>query len=58
MEKRALKRNRIAGYSEIEEETIRKNRVAGYSEKGERIEGVNRDMFEIGFLNLRIIKYN
>lgn len=61
------RRNKLAGYSEIEKGALRKNRVtshfkiekgatgrnevAGYSEKGKRIEDINGDISEVSFLN-------
>lgn len=58
MQKSALEKNRVADHSKKDKWAIRKNRVARCFDKKEKIESANRDIFEISFLNRRIIKCN
>lgn len=44
-------RNKVAGHSELEEGATRRNEVSKYFEKREEIEGVNKNMSEVSFLD-------
>lgn len=54
----AKRSNRVASYSEMEEVVIKRNGVASYSKIEDRMEDANRDMFDISFFYLKIIKCN
>lgn len=51
IEEGTLRRNRVASYFEIDKRAKKRKKVAEHSEKGEEIEDVNKNIFEISFLN-------
>lgn len=53
-----MRRNKVASHFEREKKAIKKNRVTSRPDKEERIENTNEIIFEICFLDKRIIKYN
>lgn len=46
-----LRRNRVTSYSKIEKGAIKKIGIIGYFKKKEKMEGANKDMSEINFLD-------
>lgn len=58
LQKGALGRNKVIGYSKIIEEVIEKNEDVKNSKKEEEIEGINKDMSKVIFLDQEIIKWN
>lgn len=53
-----MKRNRNAGYTEINKDALGNNRNTGDSEIKERINSANKVMSDVSFLYQRIIIYN
>lgn len=51
IENGALGRNKVANYSQIEEEATRRNGIVGHFEKKKGIESVNKDMSKVSFFN-------
>ena len=58
MQKRVLRKNRVAGHFKKEKRTIKKNKVAVYSNREEKIKSVNKVISKINFLDSGIIKCN
>lgn len=58
MQKRALRRNRVADYSKKEMRAKERNRIAEHFNKEEKIEGANKDISKVKFFNREIIKCN
>lgn len=51
MKQNALGKNRVTGQSAIKERARKNNRIARHSKRGERMEDINGDMFEVNFFD-------